>query len=67
MHQKKGIANFQYSEPEFLISFLDRHEDWAVIACLVGGGQKKLIWRSWYLNGFLAVKNNLKIGKTRIS
>ena len=28
------------SEPEFLISCLDRHADWAVIVCLVGGGQE---------------------------
>lgn len=28
------------SEPEFLISCLDRHQDWAVIVCLVGGGQE---------------------------
>ena len=28
------------SEPEFLISVLDRHKDWAVIVCLVGGGQE---------------------------
>src|SRR5262249_51440121 len=28
------------SEPEFLISFMDRHKDWAVIVCLVGGGQE---------------------------
>jgi len=27
------------SEPEVLIDYLDRHEDWAVIVCLVGGGQ----------------------------
>ena len=40
MRQKKGIANFDYSEPEFLISCLDRHKDWAVIICLVGGGQE---------------------------
>jgi DUF2075 family protein len=40
MKQKKGIANFDYSEPEFLISCLDRHKDWAVIICLVGGGQE---------------------------
>ncbi|MDR0682668.1 MAG: DUF2075 domain-containing protein, partial [Dysgonamonadaceae bacterium] len=40
MKQKKGIADFDYSEPEFLISCLDRHEDWAVIICLVGGGQE---------------------------
>jgi len=40
MKQKKGIADFNYSEPEFLISCLDRHKDWAVIICLVGGGQE---------------------------
>ena len=28
------------SEPEFLISCLDRHPDWAVVVCLVGGGQE---------------------------
>lgn len=40
MQQKKGISNFDFSEPEFLISCLDRHDDWAVIVCLVGGGQE---------------------------
>jgi hypothetical protein len=28
------------SEPEFLISVLDRHEDWCVVVCLIGGGQE---------------------------
>ena len=40
MKQKKGISDFDYSEPEFLISCLDRHKDWAVVICLVGGGQE---------------------------
>ncbi len=40
MQQKKGQTNFSYSEPEFLISCLDRHKDWAVVICLVGGGQE---------------------------
>ena len=31
---------FAQSEPEFLISYMDRHQDWAVIVCLVGGGQE---------------------------
>src|SRR4029453_9255055 len=38
--QKKGQTDFDYSEPEFLISCLDRHKDWAVIICLVGEGQE---------------------------
>lgn len=40
MARKKGIKNFEYSEPEFLISTMDRWNDWAVIVCLVGGGQE---------------------------
>ena len=40
MKRRKGISNFDISEPQFLISCLDRHKDWAVIVCLVGGGQE---------------------------
>jgi len=40
MHRKKNRPDFNISEPEFLISCLDRHQDWAVIVCLVGGGQE---------------------------
>ena len=40
MNRKRGYANFQMSEPEFLVSCLDRHPDWAVVVCLVGGGQE---------------------------
>lgn len=40
MKQKKGLHDFEFSEPEFLMSCLNRHNDWAVIICLVGGGQE---------------------------
>jgi Uncharacterized conserved protein (DUF2075) len=40
MRRKKNKADFSQSEPEFLISCLDRHPDWAVVVCLVGGGQE---------------------------
>ncbi|KMQ50585.1 hypothetical protein CHISP_2436 [Chitinispirillum alkaliphilum] len=40
MRTKKKISDFNISEPEYLISCLDRHPDWAVIVCLVGGGQE---------------------------
>jgi hypothetical protein len=40
MLRKKDFPGFMKSEPEFLISCLDRHKDWAVIVCLVGGGQE---------------------------
>lgn len=40
MKQKKGIQNFDKSEPQFLIEVMDRHTDWCVIICLIGGGQE---------------------------
>jgi hypothetical protein len=40
MLRKKQRPDFAESEPQFLISCLDRHTDWAVIVCLVGGGQE---------------------------
>ena len=40
MARKKNRPGFDKSEPEFLISYLNRHNDWAVIICLVGGGQE---------------------------
>lgn len=40
MQRKKGRPEFNQSEPEFLISCMDRHATWAVIVCLVGSGQE---------------------------
>lgn len=40
MKRKKGVLDFNMSEPEFLISILNRHEGWATIVCLIGGGQE---------------------------
>ena len=40
MRRKKNHNGFSQSEPEFLISCMDRHKDWAVVLCLVGGGQE---------------------------
>lgn len=40
MQQKKGQIGFSMSEPEFLLSVMDRHADWCAIVCLVGGGQE---------------------------
>jgi DUF2075 family protein len=37
---KLKVQNFPMSEAEFLIWSLDQREDWAVIVCLVGGGQE---------------------------
>ena len=40
LSRKKRIQNFPMSEPEFLTWGLDKKKDWAVIVCLVGGGQE---------------------------
>lgn len=40
MKRKKGISDFDRSEPAFLLSCMDRHDDWAVVVGLVGHGQE---------------------------
>ncbi len=40
MRRRKNRADFKFSEPEFLLRYVDRHQDWAVVVCLVGGGQE---------------------------
>ena len=40
MQTKRNQIGFNKSEPEYLIEVMDRHEDWAVIIALVGGGQE---------------------------
>jgi hypothetical protein len=40
MKRRKGRPGFNRSESQFLIEYMDRHPDWAVIICLVGGGQE---------------------------
>ena len=40
MKRKKGVEDFDMSEPEFLIGVMNRHSDWCTIVCLIGGGQE---------------------------
>ncbi len=40
MQTKRGHIGFDMSEPEFLISVMDRHRDWCTVVCLIGGGQE---------------------------
>lgn len=40
MLRRKKLPGFDQSEPEFLLSYMDRHRDWGVVVCLVGGGQE---------------------------
>src|SRR6202034_3560168 len=38
--QNKKKFNRDYSEPEMLLGVMERHQDWAAIIALVGGGQE---------------------------
>jgi hypothetical protein len=58
MRQKKNVANFNVSEPEFLISCMDRHPDWAVVVCLVGGGQEINIGEAGISEWFAALNRS---------
>lgn len=58
MQQRKGRSSFEMSEPEFLIHTLDRHTDWAVIICLVGGGQEINRGEAGIIEWFTALKNH---------
>ena len=60
MSRKKGISNFDYSEPEFLISTLDRHNDWSVIVCLIGGGQEINTGEAGLVEWFDSLKRSFK-------
>jgi hypothetical protein len=40
MREKRGHTEFDMSEPQFLMSVMDRHKDWCVVVCLIGGGQE---------------------------
>jgi hypothetical protein len=56
MAQRKGIPDFDQSEPEFLISVMDRHQDWCTIICLVGGGQEINAGEAGLTEWFLALQ-----------
>lgn len=56
MARKKGIPDFSMSEPDFLISVLDRHQDWATIVCLIGGGQEINTGEAGLPEWFAAIK-----------
>jgi len=57
MQRKKKLPGFNQSEPEFLISYMDRHDDWSVIICLVGGGQEINTGEAG-INGWLTALEN---------
>ncbi len=58
MVRNKGMPNFNMSEPDFLISVLDRHEDWAIVICLIGGGQEINTGEAGLPEWFSAIEND---------
>ncbi len=58
MAQKKGVPDFNKSEPESLIEFMNRHDDWATIVCLVGGGQEINTGEGGIIDWFDALRNH---------
>ena len=67
MKRKRGYLDFSKSEPEFLIGVMDRHADWAVIICLVGGGQEINTGEAGLLEWFRALKRSFPHWKAYIS
>ncbi len=67
MALKKDLPDFGYSEPEFLISCLDRHKDWAVVVCLVGGGQEINTGEAGISEWLNAIENKFTDWEVRIS
>ncbi|WP_195450489.1 DUF2075 domain-containing protein [Anaeromassilibacillus sp. 1001302B_160321_C8] len=60
MKRKKGVDAFNQSEPEFLIRIMDRHQDWAIIVCLVGGGQEIYNGEAGIIDWFRALQNKFR-------
>ena len=58
MRRKKNQPDFDQSEPEFLISCMDRHPEWSVIVCLVGGGQEINTGEAGILGWVEAIENS---------
>jgi DUF2075 family protein len=56
MQRKRGVIGFDMSEPAFLIGVMDRHSDWAVIVCLIAGGQEINTGEAGLPEWFAAVK-----------
>lgn len=67
MARKKGIKNFEHSEPEFLISTVNRRMGWGVIVCLVGGGQEINKGEAGLPEWFDSLKRSFKDWKVYVS
>lgn len=64
---KLKVPNFPLSEAEFLIWSLDQRKDWAVIVCLVGGGQEINTGEAGISEWIAAINNTFPHWRTYIS
>lgn len=60
MKDKRGLETFNQSEPQFLINVMNRHQDWCVIICLIGGGQEINTGEAGLSEWILALKEYFK-------
>ncbi|MBQ8754774.1 MAG: DUF2075 domain-containing protein [Lentisphaeria bacterium] len=69
MHNKlsKRYPRINISEPEALIDQMDKNEDWAVIVCLVGGGQEIHNGEAGIIEWFRALNRKFKTWKVYVS
>ena len=67
MKTKRQLPDFSMSEPEFLISVMDRHQDWCLIVCLIGGGQEINTGEAGLSEWLSAVRNKFPGWKVYIS
>lgn len=58
MRRKRGQNNFDMSEPDFLLSVMNRHKDWCVVICLIGGGQEINTGEAGITEWITALKEN---------
>ena len=67
MKNKKNIDNINMSEPECLLEIMNRHKEWCVVVCLVGGGQEINTGEAGIQEWIAAVKNKFPKWKLFIS
>jgi Uncharacterized conserved protein (DUF2075) len=67
MAQKRGKANFDQSEPEFLMGIMDRHTDWCTVVCLVGVGQEINSGEAGLTEWFAALDRHFRHWKVHVS
>lgn len=60
MKRKRGQDDFSMSEPDFLLSVMNRHKDWCVVVCLIGGGQEINTGEAGISEWMTALKENYR-------